>query len=128
MAKFRKLLALVLVMAMTFTMLPVFAAAEDAVGTIDRLSALHRENEEKLADVPARSARNVRELFSYIEGNPILETGKTAEALGISRNSAARYIEMFCERGILENTGKTGKTRIYAYTAYLDILKKDTQL
>ena len=34
MAKIRRILALVLVMAMTFTMLPVFAAAEDVVSEI----------------------------------------------------------------------------------------------
>ena len=100
--------------------------AEDAAETIDRLNALHEKNEAKLADVPKRSRQNVLDLFAYIERNPIIETVKTAAALGLSRNSAAKYIAMLCERDILRNTAKSGKARVYSYAEYLDILRKDT--
>jgi len=100
--------------------------AEDAAETIDRLNALHEKNEAKLADVPKRSRQNVLDLFAYIERNPIIETVKTAAALGLSRNSAAKYIAMLCELDILRNTAKSGKARVYSYAEYLDILRKDT--
>ena len=63
--------------------------ADDATETIDRLTALHRKNLVKLENVPTRSRQNIRDLFAYIERNPIIETVKTAAALGLSRNGTA---------------------------------------
>ena len=65
-------------------------------------------------------------LFEYIERNPIIETVKTAAALGLSRNGTANYISLFCEKGILKQTAKSGKSLIYSYEDYLEILRKDT--
>ena len=100
--------------------------AQDATETIDRLMELHRRNEEKLNDVPSRFSRKIRELFFYVEHNPIIETKRTAVMLGVSRNAAAKYIDVLCEKGILKNTAKSGKTLIFSYEEYLDLLRKDT--
>ena len=100
--------------------------AEDATETIDKLIALHQKNETKLQDVPTRSRQNILNLFAYIEQNPIIETKKTASALGLSRNGTANYIEMLCDRGILKYSTKVRKALVFAYEEYLDILRKDT--
>lgn len=100
--------------------------AEDATETIDRLNALHQKNEAKLADVPTRSRHNIMRLLAYIEQNPIIETVKTASALGLSRNGTANYITMLCNRNILKYSAKSGKALVFAYEEYLDILRKDT--
>lgn len=99
--------------------------AEDATETIDKLNELHEKNTAKLADVPARSRGNIMNLFAYIERNPIIETVKTASALGISRNAAAKYITMLCDMDILKFTAKSGKALVFAYEDYLAILRKD---
>ena len=104
----------------------VAETARDATETIDRLTALHRKNEAKLADVPTRSRRNMMNLFAYIEQNPIIETVKTAAALGLSRNGTANYIAALCDKNILQFVAKSGKARVFAYEEYLDILRKDT--
>lgn len=100
--------------------------AEDATETIDRLNALHQKSEAKLADVPTRSVQNLSKLLAYIERNPIIETVKTASALGLSRNGTAKYIEILCSKDILQYYTKSGKARVFAYKEYLDILRKDT--
>lgn len=100
--------------------------AADATDTIDRLNALHQKNKAKLADVPTRSRQNIMNLFAYIERNPIIETVKTAAALGLSRNGTAKYIAMLCDKGILNYFTKSGKALVFAYEEYLDILRKDT--
>ena len=100
--------------------------AEDATETIDRLNDLHRKNEAKLADVPTRSRQNMMKLLAYIERNPIIETIKTAAALGLSRNGTANYIAALCDKDILRYSAKSGKTLVFAYEEYLDILRKDT--
>lgn len=104
----------------------VAQTAEDATQTIDRLNELHQKNEEKLKDVPVRSRQNIMNLFSYIEQNPIIETAKTAIALGISRNGAAKYIATLCEKDILKRSAKIGKAIVFSYEDYLIILRKDT--
>ena len=104
----------------------VAETAEDATETIDRLTALHRKTEAKLTDVPTRSRRNIMDLFAYIERNPIIETVKTAGALGLSRNGVANYIATFCSKDILRYSSKSGKALVFAYEEYLDILRKDT--
>ena len=100
--------------------------AEDATETIDKLIALHQKNEAKLQNVPTRSRQNIKNLFAYIEQNPIIETVKTASALGLSRNGTANYIEMLCDREILKYSTKSGKALVFTYEEYLDILRKDT--
>ncbi len=104
----------------------VAETAEDAIETIDRLNALHQKNEAKLADVPTRSRQNIRNLFAYIERNPIIETVKTAAALGLSRNGTAKYITVLCDKDILRFSSKSGKALVFAYEEYLAILRKDT--
>ena len=104
----------------------VAETADDATGTIDRLNALRLKNEARLADVPTRSRRNIMNLFAYIERNPIIETVKTAAALGLSRNGTANYISLLCKKGILEYSAKSGKALVFTYKEYLDILRKDT--
>ena len=104
----------------------VAETAQDATETIDRLTALHQKNEAKLADVPTRSRKNMMNLFAYIERNPIIETVKTAAALGLSRNGAANYIATLCNKDILKYSAKSGKALVFAYEEYLDILRKDT--
>ncbi len=102
--------------------------SSDAAETIGALIELHNRNAEKIADVPARSKKNIANLFEYIERNPIIETVKTALALGLSRNGTANYISILCEKGILKQTSKSGKSFIYTYEDYLEILRKDTFL
>ncbi|MBQ9572429.1 MAG: Fic family protein [Acidaminococcaceae bacterium] len=104
----------------------VAETAADATETIDRLNALHLKNEARLADIPTRSRRNIMNLFAYIERNPIIETVKTAAALGLSRNGTANYISLLCKRDILEYSAKSGKALVFTYKEYLDILRKDT--
>ena len=104
----------------------VSETAADATETIDRLVALHQKNVDKLADVPTRSRQNILGLLAYIESNPIIETVKTAAALGLSRNGTANYIATLCSKDILRFSAKSGKARVFAYEDYLEILRKDT--
>ena len=104
----------------------IIETAHDATESIDRLNALHQRDIMKLSDIPTRSKQNILNLFAYIERNPVIETVKTAAALGLSRNGTARYINTLCDKGILRVFSKSGKAVVYAYEEYLSILRKDT--
>ncbi len=101
----------------------VAETASDATETIDILTALHYKNEKLLAETQRNSGKTL-EFLHYLEQNPIIETKKTAVALNYSYNTAANYISLFCENGILKQTSKSGKSRIYSYEDYLKILRK----
>lgn len=111
----------------SFFLQAVMESAEDAVQTIDQLTTLHDNSSSLLNEnVSKRQEENLRKLFLYLERNPIIEIKKTAEALGVSYNAVARSVTVLMEKGILKQTNKSGKTRIYSYTEYLNILRKDT--
>ena len=104
----------------------VSETAQDAIETIDKLAALHDRSRSSLADEAPRARANLETLLTHIEKNPIIDTRKTSDALGLSYNTTARYVDILCRKGILTQTSKSGKARIYSYTDYLSILRKDT--
>ena len=102
--------------------------ADDATETIDKLYALRKKNEEKLADVPTRSKSNMLRLLRYIEQHPIIDTVNTAAALGLSRNGVANYIAVLGKKDILKKYAKSGKALLFTYQEYLATLTKDTEI
>ena len=70
---------------------------------------------------------NAIKLFEYVEQNPIIETQKTADALGLSYNTVATAIKNLCTFGILDKSKSESRSKTFAYTDYLNILKKGTE-
>ncbi len=101
-------------------------SAEDAIQTIDKLTKLHDKNIALFEGISKRQLSNVLKAFNYIEKNPIIEIQKTAKALELSYNTVSKIITLMVEKQILQQTDKSGKAKIYSYTEYLDILRKDT--
>lgn len=97
-------------------------SAENALDTIDKLIALHNQTLGKIDS----SKKNAIALIEYIEKHPIIETKATATALGISYNTVAKLISSFEDLGILKQTSKNGKAKIYSYADYIEILKNGT--
>ena len=103
----------------------VYAACEDSANTIKQLIALHDEN---LVIIPhtSRSIDNSRILFDYIEKQPIIDIGKTANALDLSYNTVSALVTKYERLGILTKKTNKSRNRIYEYSDYLNILRKDT--
>ena len=110
-----------------FFLRAVAVSAADAVATIDCLHALHEKNVGVLMEGTNKKQRTtLTKLFSYLEVHPMIEVKKTAEALGISYNAVSRAVAVLMEKGILAQQTQVGKTRIYSYAEYLEILRGDT--
>lgn len=101
-------------------------SAEDAIHTIDRLTALHDKSTKLFDSLTKRQRTSVLNVFSYLESNPIIDIQKTATTLEMSYNTVSKVVSILIEDGILKQTDKSGKAKIYSYTEYLDILRKDT--
>lgn len=108
-----------------FFLLALYEAATDAIETVDKLIALHDETA-SFIETLGKTAKTARILFEYIEKNPIIEIAKTSEAVGLAYNTVSRVVKIFETNGIMIQSDKIGKTRIYSYEKYLQILRKDT--
>lgn len=101
-------------------------SSSDAIDTIDKLTKLHNKNINILDDISPRQKANVLKVFNYLEKNPIIDIQKTANALNLSYNTVVKAILLLIDKGILIQSAKSGKAKIYSYFDYLDILRKDT--
>ena len=108
-----------------FFLQAVYECAQDAVKTIDELILLHDKNDKAVRGM-GRAARNAMQVFHYIEANPIIDIGKTAEALNITFNTVSAAVKRLMEAGILVQTDSVNRNRTFAYEAYLDVLKDGT--
>lgn len=108
-----------------FFLQAVKESAEDAIATIDELSALHDKNIALISEM-GRAAKNVMLVFNYLEANPIIEIRKTSEALDIAFNTVSSVVNRLVDAGILVQTSNTNRNRTFAYEEYLGILRKGT--
>lgn len=110
----------------TFFLQAFADSAADAISTIDKLTALHEKSISSLETISPRQRKTVSKVFAYLEANPIIDIQKTASALELSYNTVAKAVALLMEKGILSQTDKSGRARIYSYAEYLDVLRKDT--
>ncbi len=108
-----------------FFLRAVAESSEDAITAISELRELHDQNTSRIQTL-GRSSANAEKLFTYLEQNPIIELGKTAEALHLSFNTVSSAVKKLIELSVLEPMGTKSRNRTFAYTAYLNILKKGT--
>lgn len=101
-------------------------SAEDAIQTIDELTKIHNRNAQKFENMTKRQQANAMNFLIYLEKNPIIDIQKTAAALNLSYNTVAKSVALFVDNGILQQTEKSGRAKIYSYVDYLAVLRKDT--
>ena len=108
-----------------FFLRAMLASAEDASDTIDALCELHNATLALFEDFSPRTRNGLADFLAYLEKNPIIDTVRASKDMGISYNTVAKYIDIFLEKSLLEETSKVGKTVVYSYAPYLSILRKD---
>jgi Fic family protein len=99
--------------------------AVDAIDTIDKLTEIHIRSLELIKNESPLLNEKLNEFLTYLEHHPIIDTKKTADALGCSYNTTAKYIDILCKKGILVQSSKVGKNKIFSYSSYLEILRKN---
>lgn len=100
-------------------------SADESVDTIKKLSELHNVNIKKIGAM-GRAAKNARAVFDYLEQNPIIDIGKTAEELNLAFSTVSLAVNRLVDAGILIQTNNANRNRVFAYEDYLAILRKDT--
>lgn len=100
-------------------------SADESVETIKKLSELHNANIKKI-DAMGRASKNARAVFDYLEQNPIIDIGKTAEELNLAFSTVSLAVNRLVDAGILIQTNNANRNRVFAYEDYLTVLRKDT--
>ncbi len=108
-----------------FFLLALSEAATDAIDTIDKLIELHDRTTVTI-NAFGKAKASAQKLITYLEKNPIIEIGKTAQALNMAYNTVSRAVNLLIDTGILICSDKVGKTKIYSYEEYLKKFRKDT--
>lgn len=108
-----------------FFLLAINESAINAVETIDKLKALHDQNAARIRQL-GRTPSTLMRLFEYLEGNPIIEIGTTANALHVSYNTVGNAVKVLVDAAILLQSSGGQRGRIFAYEKYLDILRSGT--
>ena len=89
-------------------------SAEDAVETINRLSELHDKNI-TIVEQMGRASKTAKEIFYYLEKNPIIDIGKTAEELSLAFSTVSASVKRLEECKILVRTNNANRNRVFAY-------------
>mgnify|MGYP003301411387 CR=1 FL=1 len=108
-----------------FFLLAIKESAEDAVQTIHALNDLHEKNVHTIQKM-GRATRTAEMLFEYLEQNPIIDIKKTAADLELSFSTVSGAVKRLVDASILVQTNNASRNRVFAYAAYLEILRKDT--
>ncbi|MDR3225257.1 MAG: Fic family protein [Clostridiales Family XIII bacterium] len=108
-----------------FFLQAILESAKDAAETIHKLSALHDKNLTEIKKM-GRAATTAVRVFQYLEANPIIDIGKTATALSMSYNTASSAVKRLRDIEVLTQTSAGLRSRIFSYTAYLNLLREGT--
>ena len=100
-------------------------SAEDAARSINKLSELHDKNI-AIIEQMGRASKTAKEIFDYLEKNPIIDIRKTSEELSLAFSTVSASVKRLEECGILVQTNNANRNRVFAYEDYLGILRKDT--
>lgn len=108
-----------------FFLQAILQSSQDAIETIDQLTALREKSICKIATL-GRAGKTAKQLYDYLERSPIIDIGKTADEMKVSYNTVAKAVENLSILGILIKTEESKRNRTFAYNEYLNILRKDT--
>ena len=105
----------------------VRVTAEGALSAADRLSALFRDDHDRLAGSGGRRLGSVLRMHDALKARPILSLSVACQDTGLSFQAAASAMEVLVQQGIArELTGKR-RGRLFAYDAYLSVLTEGTE-
>jgi Fic family protein len=104
-----------------FFMGAIANSAKDTAETVGKLLDLREKNLEVLCGF-GQCVKPIKRIFAYIEEHPITDIEIASAELGMEPEKIRKAAERLRSVGILDEIGKG----LFAYGAYLDILKSGT--
>lgn len=109
-----------------FFLKAIYESAKSANLTIRQMMFLNEINTELIQSF-GRISITALKLLRYIEENPIIEVRKTSIDLGLTFATVSNCVDMFVRHGILIQYKGKIRNRLFAYDAYLQLLREGTE-
>lgn len=109
-----------------FFLKAIYESAESANLTIRQMMFLNEINTETILSFGRISITGLK-LLRYIEENPIIEVRKTSIDLGLTFATVSKCVDLFVQHGILIQYKGNKRNRLFAYDAYLQLLREGTE-
>ena len=100
----------------------------NAINCIDALLDLHDKNYDLIQNSTGRAKVTVLKVFRKLESSPIIDIGKTSDAIRVSFKSTANAVSLLVDLKILKQVDNKERNRVFAYEDYLSILREGTEL
>lgn len=110
-----------------FFLRALIESSSNAIDTIKQLSNLHDKNVKLIKGVINNSRDNILIIFRHIEENPIITIAKVASDLHLSFNTVSSSVKRLCDLGVLFQSKKFFRSRVFYYRDYLEILRSGTE-
>jgi len=101
--------------------------AKNAITCINELVDLRKKNLNLIKSNTSKTRSTVIKLYNFIETNPIIDIGETAKIIEKAYNTTSNAVKELVKLGILIQTNKQDRNRVYVYEDYLSILRKGTE-
>ena len=106
----------------------VRVTAEAALDTADRLSAMFRDDHDRLAERAGRKLGSALRMHEALKARPILSLPVASKETGLSFQAAATAMETLARHGIAREVTGRRRGRLYAYEGYLAVLSEGTEV
>jgi Fic family protein len=110
----------------SFFLKGVAETAEQAAQTAQRITALFKDNDEKIKKLGKVSGSALR-LHTYLQKQPVSDTGNAVKGSGLTLPTVIRAFEELEKLGIVRETTGRERKRLYAYVGYLELLNQGTE-
>jgi Fic family protein len=104
----------------------VVETSQQAVTTAKSLVGLFEEDRNKIQTL-GRPAGSALRVHHELQQKPVLSIARAAEGAQVSIPTAASSLEHLEKLGIAEELPKSGRSRVYSYTRYIQILNEGTE-
>lgn len=103
----------------------VIETSKEAIDTTKQITDLFVKDKAKIAKLK-RPKESALKLFTYLQEKAICSIPQAAKALNVSQPTIISSINHLEELGIVSPLTEKKRDRLFGYTAYLEILSKDT--
>jgi Fic family protein len=103
----------------------VIETANESLSSMKQIATLFAHDKQKIEQLK-RPKESAMKVFNYLQTKAICSIPKASEMLGISQPTVTASLKHLQELGIVSPLTENKRDRLFGYTAYLQILSKDT--
>ncbi len=113
---------------LSFFLEGVKTTADGAVGTVQRLNTMFRQDRDRIEKVAGRKAGSALRVHEALKSQMLLSLPATRLKTGLSYQATATAMDLLVSLGIAQEITGKRRNRLYVYKKYLSILNEGTEV